>query len=91
MAANGWDSGQTFVRSVHSGENIVDNHLNLQQELFDFIQNFRDGNVFIYREQLKQNIALRSYSLNVNLRDLASFDDALSQSLLDKPAEILPL
>ncbi|KAJ1920028.1 minichromosome maintenance protein 5 [Mycoemilia scoparia] len=91
MASNGWDSEQTYVRSVHPGENIANNHLNIQQELYDFIQNFRDGNLFIYREQLKQNTSVRDYSMNVNLRDLASFDDNLSQSLIDKPAEILPL
>ncbi|KAJ1725577.1 minichromosome maintenance protein 5 [Coemansia erecta] len=90
-AAQGWDSAQIYTRSVHSGEELKDDRNQLQQTLFDFIQNFRDDNVFIYREQLRQNIAIGENSLDVSLQDVTSYDEVLAQQLVNHPADILPL
>ncbi|KAJ2722611.1 minichromosome maintenance protein 5 [Coemansia sp. Benny D115] len=91
MSGHGWDAGQVYTRSVHSGEETKDDRPKMQQALFDFIQNFRDDNVFIYRDQLRQNLAVGEPMLNVSLQDLASFDETLSQQLVNHPADVLPL
>ncbi|KAJ2902212.1 minichromosome maintenance protein 5, partial [Coemansia aciculifera] len=77
MASQGWDAGRVFTRNVHEGEEVKNDRQKVQQDLFDFIQNFRDDNVFIYRDQLRQNLAVSDYVLNVVLQDLASFDESL--------------
>ncbi|KAI8322341.1 MCM-domain-containing protein [Martensiomyces pterosporus] len=91
MAAQGWDAGKVYTRNVHSGEDLKDDRPQIQQSLFDFIQNFRDDNVFIYRDQLRRNLAVSDPVLNVSLQDLASFDESLSQQLVNHPIDILPL
>ncbi|KAJ1960453.1 minichromosome maintenance protein 5 [Dipsacomyces acuminosporus] len=91
MAAQGWDAGKVYTRNVHGGEEVKDDRPQIQQSLFDFIQNFRDDNVFIYRDQLRRNLAVNEHVLNVSLQDLASFDESLSQQLVNHPIDILPL
>ncbi|KAJ2767437.1 minichromosome maintenance protein 5 [Coemansia nantahalensis] len=91
MSGEGWDAGRVFTRSVHRGEESTDDRVETQQQLFDFIQNFRDDSVFVYREQLRQNLAVNENVLNVSLQDLASFDESVSQKLVNRPADVLPL
>ncbi|KAJ1809918.1 minichromosome maintenance protein 5 [Coemansia sp. RSA 2599] len=91
MAAQGWDAGQIYTRNVHGGEELKEDRQQLQQSLFDFIQNFRDDNVFIYREQLRQNIAVGENWLDVSLQDVNSYDEALAQQLVNQPMDVLPL
>ncbi|KAJ2351696.1 minichromosome maintenance protein 5 [Coemansia erecta] len=91
MSGQGWDAGKVFTRQVHNGEAGKDDRLEAQQQLFDFIQNFRDDNVFVYREQLRQNLAVGEGVLDVSLQDVAGFDESLSQRLVNHPAEYLPL
>ncbi|ORX71359.1 MCM-domain-containing protein [Linderina pennispora] len=91
MAEHGWDAGKVFTRSVYSGEEVKEDHQQVQQSLFDFIQNFRDDNVFVYRDQLRRNLALGDPVLDISLQDLAGFDESLSQKLVNSPLEILPL
>ncbi|KAJ2160128.1 minichromosome maintenance protein 5 [Coemansia sp. RSA 552] len=91
MSGTGWDTGKVYTRTVHSGDELKEDRTETQQTLFDFIQNFRDDNVFVYREQLRQNLAVGDAVLDVSLHDLASFDEALSQQLVNRPADILPL
>ncbi|KAJ2610602.1 minichromosome maintenance protein 5 [Coemansia sp. RSA 1365] len=91
MSGQGWDTGRVYSRSVHHGERMEQDRGEIQQKLFDFIQNFRDDNVFIYRDQLRQNLAVGENMLDVSLQDLASFDESLSQQLVNHPADVLPL
>ncbi|KAJ2518644.1 minichromosome maintenance protein 5, partial [Coemansia sp. RSA 1937] len=91
MSGQGWDAGKVYTRQVHSGEAVKEGVVEAQQQLFDFIQNFRDDNVFVYREQLRQNLAVGEDVLNVSLQDVAGFDESLSQRLVNHPAEYLPL
>ncbi|KAJ1955649.1 minichromosome maintenance protein 5 [Linderina pennispora] len=91
MAEHGWDAGKVFTRNVYSGEEAKEDHQQVQQSLFDFIQNFRDDNVFVYRDQLRRNLALGDPVLDISLQDLAGFDESLSQKLVNSPLEILPL
>ncbi|KAJ1941515.1 minichromosome maintenance protein 5, partial [Linderina macrospora] len=91
MAEQGWDAGKVYTRNVFSGEEVKEDQQQVQQSLFDFIQNFRDDNVFVYRDQLRRNLAVGDPVLDVSLQDLAGFDESLSQKLVNSPLEILPL
>ncbi|PVU96856.1 hypothetical protein BB561_000921 [Smittium simulii] len=91
MSTGDWDNGQVFLRNVFPGEPGSRVKSNTVQDLFDFIQNFRDGNLFLYREQLRANIAVGRYFLKVEFQDLASYDAVLSQKLLNESSEILSM
>ncbi|KAJ2784101.1 minichromosome maintenance protein 5 [Coemansia javaensis] len=91
MSGEGWDTGRVYTRNVHRGEDAKEDRVVQQQQLFDFIQNFRDDSVFVYREQLRQNLAVGENVLHVSLQDVASFDEAVSQRLVSHPADVLPL
>ena len=54
-----------------------------------FVRNFREGNVFTYRDQLRANYVLRKYSLTVAMEDLKAFDEALADKVVDAPSEYL--
>merc|ERR1711981_140700 len=44
-----------------------------------------------YRDNLRRNYALRQFWINVNLEDLASFDESLADKLYKAPTDYLPL
>jgi len=46
---------------------------------------------FAYRDALKRQYNLRQYYLEVNMEDLASFDEELADKLTKLPSEHLPL
>ncbi|PVV04269.1 hypothetical protein BB560_001234 [Smittium megazygosporum] len=88
MDSGGWDSGQVYVRSIFPGEPSVKAKENTVQEFFDFIQNFRDGNLFIYREQLRANLAIGKPVLRIEILDLSRYDAILFQKLLNEAPEM---
>ncbi|OMJ14334.1 DNA replication licensing factor mcm5 [Smittium culicis] len=91
METEGWDSGQVYVRSVFPGEPNSRANQNTVQELYDFIQNFRDGNVFLYREQLRSNLSVNRPYLKVDLQDITNYDAVISQKIVSNPTEILAM
>lgn len=46
---------------------------------------------YVYRDALKRNYNLRQYSLDVNIEDVASFDEVLADKLYKQPTEHLPI
>lgn len=46
---------------------------------------------FAFRDALKRNYNLQQYYLEVNLEDLASFDEGLADKLYKLPAEHIPI
>ncbi|KAI9828845.1 MAG: minichromosome maintenance protein 5 [Phylliscum demangeonii] len=65
--------------------------LHIQQQLRDFILEFRLDNAFIYRDQLRENVLVRHYSCDVDIAHLISFNEELAHLLTTTPAEIIPL
>ncbi|XP_073972774.1 minichromosome maintenance 5 [Rhodnius prolixus] len=58
----------------------------------EFLKQFHTGNFdYKYRDMLKQNYNLKKYYLEVNLEDLASFDEKLAEKLHKQPTEHLPV
>ncbi|KAF9737397.1 minichromosome maintenance protein 5 [Paraphaeosphaeria minitans] len=63
----------------------------MQQRLVDFIMEFHLDNVFIYRDQIRENVLIKQYYCDVDVAHLVSFDEELAHKLSQDPAEIIPL
>ncbi|RPA76838.1 putative DNA replication licensing factor Mcm5 [Ascobolus immersus RN42] len=62
------------------------------QALFkNFIEIFRLENAFIYRDQLRENVLVQNYYLDVDVAHLISYDESLAHRLVNEPAEYIPL
>ncbi|KAJ4346712.1 minichromosome maintenance protein 5 [Didymosphaeria variabile] len=63
----------------------------IQQRLVDFIMDFHLDNVFIYRDQIRENVLIKQYYCDVDIAHLISVDEELAHKLTQDPAEIIPL
>ncbi|KAF9162703.1 minichromosome maintenance protein 5 [Actinomortierella ambigua] len=94
MATLGWDAGRVHTAQVlpaqpmPSGETPLDK---IEEQLYAFVQQFHIGGVYIYRDQLRQNIMMKRYLLDVDVGHLVTFNQELGHHLANRPAEILPL
>ncbi|RYP22343.1 hypothetical protein DL765_001695 [Monosporascus sp. GIB2] len=68
-----------------------DTRLQILEQLVTFILQFRHDNIFIYRDQLKENALLKRYYCDVNIGDLIKYNEELAHRLVTEPAEIIPL
>jgi DNA replication licensing factor MCM5 len=81
----------THVFTPTFGEQGDSTRLQLQEQLETFILDFRLDNMFIYRDQLRENALLKQYYCDVNIGDLIKFNEELAHRLVTEPAEIIPL
>ncbi|CAD6890715.1 unnamed protein product [Tilletia controversa] len=91
---SGFDSGRIFSAQVLAGSEesrAPDAPVQTEATFFDFIQRFRQGNSFIYRDRLRSNLLARQYVLEVQLEHVQLWSAQLAQDLRDTPAEVLPL
>ncbi|PSN74769.1 DNA replication licensing factor mcm5 [Corynespora cassiicola Philippines] len=63
----------------------------IQQALVDFIMDFHLDNVFIYRDQIRENVLVKQYYCDIDIAHLISYDEELAHKLTQDPAEIIPL
>ncbi|CAO3617003.1 unnamed protein product [Cunninghamella echinulata] len=89
--ASGWDRGQISSTSVLPGEDHVNSRSELKCLYFEFIQNFRLGNSYIYRDQLQEHLMLKQYYIEVDMSHLINSNANLANKLTNSPAEHLPL
>ncbi|KAJ3195785.1 minichromosome maintenance protein 5 [Irineochytrium annulatum] len=86
------DGAAIHTTSVLVGEDAEeDSTLVATQKLANFVSSFRLDNVFIYRDQLQQNLLVKCYFLEVDLSHLTSFDEELANQLKERPSKMLPL
>lgn len=57
----------------------------------NFILEFRVGTDFVYRNQLRENLLVKEYALTVDSEHLIGYNENLNKSLMDEPAELVPL
>ncbi|KAJ3145719.1 minichromosome maintenance protein 5 [Geranomyces variabilis] len=91
MAAFGWDAGQVFDTAVYPNESGEDSRAGIEKKFVEFLRTFRIDNVFLYRDQLRQNLIIKQYFLEVDMAHLMSFDEDLTNQVKEKPGEYLPL
>ncbi|CAD6499208.1 BgTH12-04860 [Blumeria graminis f. sp. triticale] len=63
----------------------------VQNQLEQFILQFRLENAFIYRDQIRENVLMKQYFCDVDVGHLISFNEELAHRLVTEPAEIIPL
>ncbi|KAG4432811.1 minichromosome maintenance protein 5 [Cadophora sp. M221] len=68
-----------------------DTRQQIQSQLMQFILQFRLDSVFIYRDQIRENVLLKQYYCDVDVGHLISFNEELAHRLVTEPAEIIPL
>ena len=62
-----------------------------EQNLFDFVQRFRQDNDYIYRDRLRANLLAKQNVLEVAIEHVALWNQNLAQTLVEQPGDILPL
>ncbi|RXW17983.1 hypothetical protein EST38_g7870 [Candolleomyces aberdarensis] len=90
---SGFEANQVYTVPVHDQAAPTGPELpsETEQLLFDFLQGFRIGEDFIYRDKLRANILIKLYLLEVDLRHVSLYHDDLAHAIQDRPADILPL
>ncbi len=97
MASSGWDAGRVYyhntlgVPPAAASMGAADSERMLLKKCLSFLEQFRIDSQFIYREALRRNVGLGTYSLVISLPHLQAFDENLATQLIRKPSEIVPL
>ncbi|KAJ3406010.1 minichromosome maintenance protein 5 [Chytriomyces hyalinus] len=93
------DRGNVFAVPVlpganRSGDGDTDQQVSriaIVAQFAKFVNEFRLGNEFILRDQLKENTRIKHAFLEVDLAHVSAFDDDLANGLKEKPAQFMPL
>lgn len=63
----------------------------IQQALVDFVMEFHLDNIFVYRDQIRENVLVKQYYCDIDIAHLISYNEELAHRLTSEPAEIIPL
>uniref|UniRef100_A0A8C0Y9F7 DNA replication licensing factor MCM5 n=1 Tax=Cyprinus carpio carpio TaxID=630221 RepID=A0A8C0Y9F7_CYPCA len=94
------DPGVYYSDSFGGGEGVGDEGVvkrsQIKKKFREFLRQFRVGTdrtgfTYKYRDELKRHYTLGEYWIEVEMEDLASFDEDLSDCLYKLPTENLPL
>ena len=91
---SGFDAGRVYSTqavAVSSTAQAPDAPVQNETALFEFVQNFRLGAEYIYRDRLRSNLLVKQYVLDVQLEHIQMWSPHLAQALRETPAEILSL
>jgi DNA replication licensing factor MCM5 len=81
-------AGDQFERGLFSGYDITGSAA--RSRFREFFRNFRQGNVYIYRDALVRHWDRKEFYIEVELGHVNEYDEVLLQSLQTRPTEILP-
>ncbi|CAO1427742.1 unnamed protein product [Diamesa serratosioi] len=92
----GFDDAGIFFSDNFGGEHQQDanqiNMLQVKQKFKDFIRTFNEDNFhYKYRDTLKRHYLLGRYFLDVEIEDLAGFDENLADKIKKQPTEHLQI
>ncbi|OQR95013.1 DNA replication licensing factor MCM5 [Thraustotheca clavata] len=90
-----WDHGAvTSLAGGIPGTNAsasISSNYDLTRRCVSFLRGFREDTTFTYRQQLTSHVRRAYLLLDIELRDLTSYDAELGDMVLSKPATMLPL
>ncbi|XP_013394229.1 DNA replication licensing factor mcm5-A isoform X2 [Lingula anatina] len=91
----GFDDPGIFFSDTFGSEDQQDevqiNRQQVKKKFKDFLKQFREGSSYIYRDQLKRHYNLGQYWVDINIEDIASYDENLAEKLTKVPADHMPL
>jgi len=90
---SGFDRNQVYVVPVHAANPIGNGEKpsDTLEALKQFLMDFRVGHAFIYRDQLRSNLLLKLFQLEVDLADVSLYNQRLADAIQRKPGETMPL
>ncbi|WFD31453.1 DNA helicase [Malassezia sp. CBS 17886] len=91
---SGFDTGRVYSTQVLAGSSAAqapEAPVQHETTLFEFVQLFRLGNEFIYRDRLRANLLVKQPVLEVQIEHVQMWSPTLAQALREGPSEILPL
>ncbi|CAO1628057.1 unnamed protein product [Sympodiomycopsis kandeliae] len=91
---SGFDAGRVYSAQVLAGSassRAPQAPAETENSLFNFVQRFRQGNDYVYRDRLRANLLAKQNVLEVRLEHVGLWDQTLAQTLSESPGEILPL
>ena len=90
----GFDKGRVFSAQVLGGteeSRAPEAPAQTENNLYDFLQRFRNDDGFIYRDRLRANLLAKQNVIEVVLEHLELWNPAIAQALRETPGEMLPL
>ncbi|WPK24979.1 hypothetical protein PUMCH_002278 [Australozyma saopauloensis] len=87
-----YERADVYGAPVLPGEEPQDNSFNEVTKAFrNFILEFRLNSLFVYRDQLRENLLIGNYYLRVNSEHLIGYNEELNKKLTDEPTEMVAL
>jgi len=91
MASFGWDQGAVYSTAVFAPNDPENSYNRLEIQFYNFVQQFRLEEEYIYRDQLRQNLMVGKHYLEVSMDNLRYYDEELADKLVETPSILLPL
>ncbi|KAJ7596619.1 MCM-domain-containing protein [Mycena floridula] len=90
---SGFEKDRVYTISAHetAPTTTFETPSDTEKLFLRFLQEFRVGGEFIYRDKLRANLLLKHYLLEVDLSHVGLFNDELAHAIQDRPADVLPL
>jgi hypothetical protein len=90
-----WDENRIYQANVGQDQDDTEfselTNVRAKNRFREFIRNFRDGQLFPYRDQLNRTYIKHENYLEVDLGHLQAYDPLLQDLLQKRPTEQLPL
>ena len=87
-----FDRPEIYSAPVLQGDSPnEDDNAEIIKSFKNFILEFRLDSQFIYRDQLRNSLLVKNYSLNVNMEHLIGYNEDLFKRLSDGPSDVIPL
>lgn len=88
---SGFDASRVYSVAVHQPDGNPDSPSQIEDAFLQFLNGFRIGGEFVYRDRLRSSLLLHHHSLEVDLRDLGVWNEELGQKVQEQPGEMVPL
>ncbi|CCH58755.1 hypothetical protein TBLA_0A09720 [Henningerozyma blattae CBS 6284] len=87
-----FDRPEIYSAPVLQGESPTeDDNTEIIKSFKNFILEFRINSHFYYRDQLRNSLLIKNYSIQVNLEHLIGYNEDIYKKLTDEPSDIIPL
>ncbi|CAG9335014.1 unnamed protein product [Blepharisma stoltei] len=94
MAQTAFDGQEIYFSDQNLGNEDLNQHriqLDAAARTFKlFLRDWTKGNSYVYREQLVKNAARGEFYIEVDLEDIAAFDEGLCEQIIKNPTAMLP-
>ena len=72
-------------------DGLIEPRTEIQNKLKEFVLAFQVDGVFIYRDQIRENVLVKQYYCDIDIAHLISYNEELAHRLTTEPADIIPL